>query len=288
MRTLEYHIAAVDHGRKVEDFLRKEKGFSGALIRKLKLSRKNISLNGEHIRMIDKLSQGDVLTIILEDEAKAFPNHDLFAPIVYEDDDVMIFDKPANMPVHPSIKHRMDTLANVFWAYCEKTNQALMFRPINRLDRDTTGLCVVAKNGLCASKLSGTLYKEYTAVCCGVLPDPKGTIDAPIARKGESIITREVSPLGQRAVTHYQVISHNEKYTLLKILLETGRTHQIRVHFSFIGHSLAGDEMYGGSLCDIPRHALHCSLVRFAHPVTNKVIEISCPLPKDMKSLVEA
>lgn len=256
---------------------------SKRLIRKLKQTNDGITINGKHIRTIDKVFKGDRITITLDDEKTLESNGYLNVPVLFDCDDLIAFDKPYNMPVHPSIKHQGDTLGNYFAHLCK----GVSFRPINRLDRDTSGICVTAKNAFAAKSLQQTLEKTYYAIVCGKI-DSEGIIDAPITRVDGSIITREVSKHGQRAVTHYKPIKHsgNGKYTLLKIILETGRTHQIRVHFSYIGFPLAGDDLYGGDCSDIKRQALHCKSVRFLHPITGEEIKLDSELPPDMKKLM--
>ncbi len=184
------------------------------------------------------------------------------------------------MPVHPSIRHQGDTLGNYFSSLFPE----LTFRPVNRLDRDTSGLCVIAKNALAASSLQGECRKIYYAAVHGIIEE-SGTIDAPITRRQQSIITRCVSPEGRRAVTHYRRLSFNEKYSLAEIVLETGRTHQIRVHFSHIGHPLAGDDLYGGLRENISRQALHCGNMSFTEPVSGELITVNAPLPEDIEGL---
>jgi 23S rRNA pseudouridine1911/1915/1917 synthase len=189
----------------------------------------------------------------MEDSRTLNGNLELAVPVVYDDEDVVVFNKPVNMPVHPSIKHQGDTLGNCFSAMYP----GLTFRPVNRLDKDTSGLCVVAKNAHSANLLQSTVSKVYYAAVCGVL-EGGGRINAPIGRVSESIILRQVMADGQEAVTDYDVVTTNGRYTLVKVTPITGRTHQIRVHFSYIGHPLAGDDMYGGDTSDIKEQALHC------------------------------
>ncbi len=275
MRYLYYTIPPEYDGVRLEQYLRSAHGYSGRILIKLKKSPEYVRLNGKHIRVIDPVHTGDTLRIVMEDTPRTPPNPILNVPIVYEDDDVILFDKPAGMPIHPSRNHALDTLGNFFAAYCEKTDQALIFRPVTRLDADTTGLCVVAKNMLSASKLAGKVDKEYLALVeNGETPLPEqGTIDAPIARENGDGIKRCVDfKTGKKAVTHYAMLSRGEKYSLVRVWLETGRTHQIRVHFSHIGHPLAGDEMYGGDCSERKGHALHCYTVRFTHPTTEKTV----------------
>ena len=184
------------------------------------------------------------------------------------------------MPVHESRNHRGDTLSNAVADICGGA-----FRAIYRLDRDTSGIVLIAKNEFAAAKLAGRVRKDYYAVVCGKI-EGSGVIDAPIKRERESIIKRCVAPDGESAVTHYTAIKHSEKYTLVKLKLETGRTHQIRVHFAHIGYPLAGDTLYGGSTEEISRQALHCRDIYFTHPVSEKKIHIFCEMPQDMKKLI--
>ncbi len=241
-----------------------------------------ITLNGVQARTIDIVHSGDVAAMLIEKGEALDENCELYAPIVYEDNDLVVYDKPVNMPVHPSHRHRNDTLGNLFSAQ----HSELTFRPINRLDKDTSGLCVIAKNSFAAARLSGNIKKTYYAVICGRLTQD-GTIDAPIGRQGDSVITREVRPDGQRAVTHYTVIDGNEKYTLVKIKLETGRTHQIRVHFSHLGYPLAGDDIYGGDTSDITHQALHCGELELISPVSGENLKLHSPIRADMENLLK-
>ncbi len=256
---------------------------SKRLIRKLKQTSGGITINGKQVRTIDKVFKGDRITISLDDKKSLESNSKLNVPVLFDCDDLIVFDKPCNMPVHPSIKHQKDTLGNYFSYLCK----GISFRPVNRLDKDTSGICAVAKNAFAAKLLQQTLEKTYYAIVCGTI-NKEGIIDAPIGRVDGSIITRKISDKGQRAVTHYRPIKHsdNGKYTLLKITLETGRTHQIRVHFSHIGYPLAGDDLYGGNCSDINRQALHCKSIRFLHPITGQEIRLDSELPPDMKKLI--
>ncbi|MBQ6181013.1 MAG: RluA family pseudouridine synthase [Ruminococcus sp.] len=230
---------------------------------------------------MDTVYDGDEIVLRFEDTSLLEPNPELDVPVAYESGSVVVFDKPAGMPVHPSIKHQGDTLGNFFAArYPELT-----FRPINRLDRDTSGLCAVAKDAFAAKLLQGNIDKVYYAAVHGVT-DESGTIDAPIARERESIILRCVREDGQPAVTHFRRIAFNGRYSLEEIILETGRTHQIRVHFSSKGHPLAGDDMYGGSREDIGRQALHCGKLMFREPLTDEAVAVASELPREILSLI--
>ncbi len=266
----------------LQTFLQNENGVSRKLITRLKRQNPGITRNGELIRTIDDVYPGDIIILHTDDEKFLEPNGELSVKIVYENDSFVVFDKPQKMPVHPSINHYRDTLGNYFsFLYPEVT-----FRPVNRLDRNTSGLCVVAKNQYSAFRLQKKIKKVYYAIVCGT-PQSRGTIDAPIARQQESMITRCVSPSGQRAVTHYEIISSCGKYSFVKIDLETGRTHQIRVHFSYIGHPLAGDDLYGGCCDDTDRQALCCGEMSICGENGENDVNISIPPNDEMKKIFE-
>lgn len=264
----------------VQEYLREKCGVSRRLLQKLKNRDGGLTCNGGFIRTVDIVSNGDIIVLDSEEKSEIEPNGNLRAEIAFENESLVIFNKPSGMPVHPSVRHRDDTLGNLF-AYLYPS---LTFRPVNRLDKDTSGLCIVAKNPYSANILQGKCEKTYFAVVHGNISGV-GTIDAPIAREQESIIVRCVREDGQRAVTHYRSIKSNAKYTLLEISLETGRTHQIRVHFSHIGHALAGDDLYGGLRDDISRQALHCGKIKFYLPETGENVTVTSELPEDIASL---
>lgn len=267
--------------RLLKHYLRGSCGVSNGLLRRLKGSDGGIKINGEPARAVDTVKSGDIITLFSDESSTIEANFGLKAPIVFENSAVTIFDKPAGMPVHPSARHRSDTLGNFFAAIYPE----LVFRPVNRLDKDTSGLCLIAKNSHTANILQGSCKKVYYAAAHGIT-DISGTIDAPIARERDSIITRCVRDDGRRAVTHYRRIAANDKYSLLEIELETGRTHQIRVHFSHIGHPLAGDDLYGGARTDISRHALHCGKMTFTCPITGEKISVVSEIHKDIEQLI--
>ena len=283
MRELNFTVSESEDGLSAAAFLRQH-GFSQRMISSLKFSG-GITRNGEVLRSIDLVRIGEEVRVVMEDSGGAEPNPNVSAKVVFEDDDVVVFDKPADLPVHQSYGHRNDTLANLFAALYPNRP----FRAINRLDKNTTGLCVCAKNRLAASVLSGNVSKVYYAIIDGDISEP-GEISAPIARVSDSIILREVRDVasgGQPAVTQYEPILRKNGRTLLKIRLLTGRTHQIRVHFSYIGYPLCGDSMYGGDCSAISRQALHCGEVRFEQCVSGEQIVLESPLPEDMKALLQ-
>ena len=279
MRTIDFVITDENAGKRIKEFLRAF-GVSGSLLKKLKNTENGICKNGAPARTIDTVFCGDRLQINIEDSGKAPESADIKINLLYEDEDLIAAEKPAFMPVHESRNHRGDTLSNAVADICGGA-----FRAIYRLDRDTSGIVLIAKNEFAAAKLAGRVRKDYYAVVCGKI-EGSGVIDAPIKRERESIIKRCVAPDGESAVTHYTAIKHSEKYTLVKLKLETGRTHQIRVHFAHIGYPLAGDTLYGGSTEEISRQALHCRDIYFTHPVSEDEIHIFCEMPQDMKKLI--
>ena len=211
--------------------------------------------------------------------------------VLFEDEAMLILNKPFNCPVHPSILHFEDSLSNGVKYYYESQCLPFVFRCINRLDRDTTGLVVIAKNMLSGAALNlamvnREIHRTYLAVVKGELPE-SGIIDFPIARKDGSTVERCVDfECGEHAVTHFECVDKNEKYSLAKIWLETGRTHQIRVHMNAIGHPLPGDFLYHNDRSEIGRQALHSWRLEFVHPVTGRILKFEQPLPEDMRKLL--
>jgi 23S rRNA pseudouridine1911/1915/1917 synthase len=278
MRELTFIAEESDEGLTALDFL-KRKGFSRRIITSVKQTG-GLTRNGCLLRTIDRIRSGDSVRVVMLDEGGAAPNADIAAKIVYEDEDVVVFDKPPFLPVHPSQNHYSDTLANLFAALYPNAP----FRPINRLDKNTSGLCVCAKNRLAAAKLSGSLEKVYFAAVDRIVTEPF-EVNLPIGRADGSIIKRCVSEDGKPAVTHCEPLDVSCGRTLLRITLLTGRTHQIRVHLSHIGMPLCGDDMYGGDCSKIARQALHCGEVSFLQPISGERITVVAELPEDMKKL---
>lgn len=282
-----YQITNENDGMTVERFLR-GKGFGRSALSSLKQYEDGLMCNGRKIRTIDLLHADDILKVNLHDCSDIIPNASLNVPIMYEDNELIVFNKPAFMPVHPSIGHPNDTLANYYAALYPNA----AFRCVNRLDRNTSGLVVAAKSRPAATLLNEKRFsprKLYYAVVKGDLSQKYGCcgeIIAPIARKSESIITREVNPSGKYAHTVFKVIESCDEYSFLEISLVTGRTHQIRVHFSDIGHPLLGDELYGGDMKLINRHALHCGRAELVQPVTKKKIVVKAGLPNDIRGVL--
>lgn len=283
MRIIEFKIEEKDNNRQIRDFLRAF-GVSASLLTKLKQTENGITLNGKSARTIDSIHTNDILVITIENKGKMpQPLRCNAVKVIYDDEDILVLDKPPMMPVHESRNHQGDTLANAAANYMDS---GTAFRAVYRLDRDTSGLVLIAKNELAASKLAGKIKKDYYAICHGELTG-KGTIDMPIKRVNDSIIKRGVFNDGERAVTHWQAIKTCNGCTLLKINLETGRTHQIRVHFSHIGCPLLGDSLYGGSCENIARQALHCKTIYFTHPISGRDITLDCAFPADFQKLID-
>ena len=285
MRILEYIITDEHDGKRACDFLRRNENFSYALIVKLRHSPDSLKLDGEFIRTVDRLKAGSVLTVeIPETSGGDEPNFELDIPKLYEDDDIIVFDKPAGVPVHPSKGHQTDTLAN----YCAAHYPCSKFHAIGRLDMDTSGLVLVAKNSHAAAVLTDAeMEKEYIAVAEGEPVAMLGTIKVPIDDTNPEAHRRFVAAGGRAAVTDYEVFAKGENLFAALVRPKTGRTHQIRVHFSFMGNPLAGDELYGGSRTLISRHALHRSRLAFAHPVTGELLSFSSKPPEDMQRLID-
>ena len=288
MRKIDFVISEEHEGMTVGIYLKYEKGLSTRTIKSLKLTETGITLNGSHIRTIDKIKKGDVLSVEIEDTPKEYLKSDIYVPVIYEDEDVLVFNKPFGMPSHQTKKHQSDTLGNVFATYCEKNNLKISFRPVNRLDTDTTGAVLTAKNQFAAYRLSKTMDKTYVGIIKGCPKEKSGIIEGNIDRVDAVGIKRFVSEnSGQYARTDYEVICTNGNFSFLKFKLHTGRTHQIRVHMSHIGYPLVGDPLYGGDMSELQTQALHCAELIFPQPVSEKNITVKAPLPKNLQSFMQ-
>lgn len=289
-RILKYTVKKEHSGKRVDEVLRERWGISGSLIKELKRHDDGILLDGDHIRTVDVVGEGAELSVAIYDGvSEGIIPQDMELDILYEDEDILIVNKPCGMPTHPSRGHFTGTLANGVVAHYLKNGEAHVFRAVNRLDLDTSGVMCIAKNSYSHAQLvkqmkSGILSRKYAAIVEGT-PE-SGVVDAPIMR--ESFLKRIVHPDGQRAVTHYRVISRYEGYSLIELSLETGRTHQIRVHMAYIGHPLLGDWLYGKedhSLFD--RQALHSKEIRLMQPVTGKELCFMSKIAPDMQSFLD-
>lgn len=288
MRIVTYTWPSEAIGTTVERFLQRQ-GVSHRVLTLLKQTPDGLTLDGQPVRTIDRLPAAGALRLALPetDRSLTIPQANIPLTLVYEDDDLFVVDKPAGIAVHPSPQNRENTIANGMAALYARRGQPFVFRPIGRLDKNTSGLIVLAKNALSAGLLTTqaaqrTMQHRYLAVCQGILP-PSGTIDAPIGRADGSVIRREVRPDGARAVTHFTRLATRDGFSLAQVWLETGRTHQIRVHFAHIGHPLPGDFLYGPDFSRITRHALHASTLTLRQPVTGDPLSFSSPLPDDLR-----
>lgn len=286
MRTLNYTVPPECDGRKIYHYLRFVSGLSMSLVRSLKQIPDGILLNGEHARTVDIMREGDVVTINIPGDRNSVEPSDIPLDVVYIDDDIAVVDKPAGLAMHPTHNHQGDTLANAFASYCAKNGTDCVFRAVGRLDKCTSGLVVIALNPLAASKLQGKIKKTYYAVAGGILTG-SGTIDKPIYRPDPGKTLRAAGETGEYAVTHWTALKNDGVSTLCRITIETGRTHQIRVHFSSEGHPLCGDGMYGSADTRTSRAALHCGEVEFVHPVTNEPLKFTSLLPPDMYNITK-
>ncbi|RXS75576.1 RluA family pseudouridine synthase [Blautia faecicola] len=300
-RILTYPITESDSDQRIYDFLYHH-GYSRHIRTWLKQHPGSVRLNGEEALFYFPLKNGDLLEISLEEEhpSENIVPVDLPIHIIYEDEDLMVIDKTADMPVHPSIGNYENTLANAAAWYFHQQDIPFVFRCINRLDRDTTGLLILAKHMLSGAILSDqmkkrAIHRTYLAITEGKT-DPAGTIDSPIGRTDQSLILRQVDhENGDSACTHYlQKCWHPKTFypetlpvpqdglSLVQLQLETGRTHQIRVHMTSIGHPLIGDTLYNPETALMNRQALHSYRLAFTHPVTGVSLEFTSPLPEDM------
>lgn len=292
-RILTYHITEQDASQPIEQYL-KNKGYSSQCIKELKKMPESILIDGRWEYMRYLLKSRETLTVHVQETevSEKIPPVEMAIDIVFEDEDIMVINKPADMPIHPSLNNYHNSLANGLAWYFASQNKPFVFRCVNRLDRDTSGLTIIAKHMLSSGILSSmvakrSIHREYRAIVRGkVLPDA-GTIDAPIARVGDSIIERQVDyERGERAVTHYETIAYKNEHSLLSIHLETGRTHQIRVHMKHLGFPLIGDYLYNPDMEYMTRQALHSYRLQFTHPITGKSMDFTAPLPADMQNVL--
>lgn len=289
---LEFKITKSCGYSTVFNVLKSEFNLSDRLILKLKRDKK-IYLNDESIYTKKEVSMGDIVSVDISftEESENIVPTKMVLDILYEDDGLLIVNKGPNMPVHPSQNHYEDTLSNGVKYYFDTIGLKRKIRPINRLDKDTSGIVLFAKNEYIQECLvhqmkNGSFEKEYLALINGSLEESPLRIVANIKRKDESIIERRVADDGEYAETIFENIASFEGYSLIKCILKTGRTHQIRVHTSHIGHSILGDTLYGTSSSLIQRQALHAHTVKFIHPISKEKLEIVCDLPEDMKKLL--
>lgn len=291
-RIFTYEIPTEYEGATLLSFL-KSKQYSSQIVTHLKRTENGILLNGIWGRVRDILHEGDLLTITLiesESSENIVPTP-LSLDIVYEDEDLMVINKATDTPIHPSQGNYSNTLANAVAYYFLQKNEPFTYRCINRLDRDTTGLLILAKHMYSASLLSNMvkdrkIHREYLAIATGQIPN-EGIIEAPIGRAPGSTIERQIDEeKGDYACTHYKRLAYKNGYSLVSLKLETGRTHQIRVHMKHIGHPLPGDFLYNPDYSVINRQALHSYKLCFLHPITGEQMEFTAELPEDMRNIL--
>ncbi|MEE1530474.1 MAG: RluA family pseudouridine synthase [Clostridia bacterium] len=277
----------------VKEVLKAEFSMSDRLLLKLKKLDK-IYLNGNVTSVNHPVLENNLIECYLdyeEDNSNIIPT-EMPLNIIYEDEAYIVVNKPAGIPVHPSMDHYTDSLSNGIAFYFNQIGLKKKIRPVNRLDKDTSGIVIFAKNEyiqecLVRQMKSKEFIKRYIAVVNGNLDNLEGTINAPIARKEGSIIERCVSETGDIAITHYKVLKRKTDFDIVECILETGRTHQIRVHFAYLGHSLLGDTLYGTSSSLINRQALHAYEVEFTHPLSKKKVKYITTVPEDLNKLME-
>lgn len=319
-RIITYAIPSDASPLTVKGFLR-SKGYSVQNLKILKETPDGITADGKALHLNAPLTPGSSLTVRITEEVSSENILPVELPlnVVYEDDDLLVVNKPAGMPIHPSQNNRDNTLANALAYYFKVQGRPFVFRCVSRLDRDTSGLTVIAKHYVSAGILGAAvaakairakeifppkenlssrdpdktiILREYLAIVRGSVTPPSGIITAPLGRKPGSIIERCVDyENGESAITHYRVLEEKNGYSLLSLILETGRTHQIRIHLKHIGHPLVGDYLYNPEASPsrpgvITRQALHSHFLSFTHPMTGERMEFTAPLPEDMASLI--
>lgn len=285
MAQLEYTISGSLCGKQIGEILK----LLGVSTQLRKILRNAVLVDGRPVPSHFLPAPGQTIVLPLpEDPPSPIVPVEGGLSLLHEDEHLLVLNKPAGVAVHPGPNHHEDTIGNYVTYHYIKNKESHLFRPVNRLDRGTSGLMVVAKHSFAADRLRNQLHTKafaryYLALCQGHLSPSAGTIDAPIGRKEGSVIQRQVRSDGKKAVTHYQAVQHYVDCSLVELRLENGRTHQIRVHMAHLGHPLVGDFLYGTEETDrIGRTALHCHKLEFTHPVTNAPLSFSAPLPQDI------
>ena len=293
-RNIDYIIDEDSAGLRVEQFLRRKR-YSGQNLSEIKRMPKSILVNGVHYYMRQELSTGDHLQVrICETQnSEKIPPTKLPLDIIYEDEDLLVLNKPAGMPIHPSLNNYTNSIANALAYYFQSQGKPFIFRCCNRLDRDTSGLTIVSKHLVSGSILSDMtkyreVHREYLAIARGSVTPSEGTIPAPLGRKEGTIIERTVDwEHGEDAVTHYKVVKEANGHSLVSLRLETGRTHQIRIHMKYLGYPLIGDYLYNPDMEYMTRQALHSHHMEFTHPITGEHMSFTASLPEDMARVMQ-
>lgn len=291
---LSYIIKKDDKFENLKELIKTQFQISDRLFLKLKKNNK-IYLNNSNTCLWKPLEIDDLVEIFIDfkEDNSNIPSIKMNLDIIYEDDAFLIVNKPAGIPVHPSMQHYSDSLSSGVKYYFDTLSLHKKIRPVNRIDRNTSGIVIFAKNEYIQEYLvremkNKEFHKEYIAICNGLLNEKQGTINLPISRKEGSIIERCVDEKGAPSITHYLVLNESvdEDYSVVQCTLETGRTHQIRVHMLAIDHPLLGDTLYGKESNLINRQALHSYKVSFIHPITKKRVTYIAPLPYDIQKLI--
>lgn len=284
-----HKVSESDVGLSINQILKANFKFSSRFKTKIKFQ-KLVDLNGVPTPGFIKPELGDIISIRLPEEYSDFPAEDIPINVLFEDDDLMFINKQPGIIVHPTKGHPMHTIANGIMKYMQDNNQTYKIRFANRIDMDTSGIIIVAKSANSQHDIShqmrtNTVHKQYIAIVNGIIDEDEFTIDKPIGRPNEESIQRTVLAKGGKdAITDVKVLERFENQTLVKVTLHTGRTHQIRVHLTYIGHPITGDHLYGGDAPEIMnRQALHAAKIVLKHPMTSETLEIEAPLPDDMK-----
>lgn len=293
-RNIDYIIDEDSAGLRVEQFLRRKR-YSRQNLSEIKRMSKSILVNGVYYYMRQELSKGDHLQVrICETQnSEKIPPTKLPLDIIYEDEDLLVLNKPAGMPIHPSLNNYTNSMANALAYYFQSQGKPFIFRCCNRLDRDTSGLTIVSKHLVSGSILSDMtkyreVHREYLAIARGSVTPSEGTIQAPLGRKEGTIIERTVDwEHGEDAVTHYKVVKEANGHSLVSLRLETGRTHQIRIHMKYLGYPLIGDYLYNPDMEYMTRQALHSHHMEFTHPITGEHMSFTAPLPEDMARVMQ-
>jgi len=293
MSVITYKIGKEGQDVKIRDYMKENLNLSGRFIRGSAMDRR-LRVNGKEVKLNYKLQEDDVIEVTVNaEESQNIEGEDLNIKVIYEDDDLLIVDKPPFMVVHPTKSHPMGTLANGVIHHFRSNNDNSIVRLVSRLDRDTSGLIMIAKNqfshmNLAKSMEKNLIKKSYLAIIHGNLENQEGTIDLPIGRHTDETIKRAVLEDGQRSITHYKIKESYKEGTLVELVLETGRTHQIRVHLSYVGCPIYGEQLYSDFNDEelISRQALHAYALTLPHPRSGKILNFESTLPEDMTKLI--